>query len=160
MHHMTTAMTEPGERPTEIPPRGDGRPSLQPLVVALFLGFGYMILCTVYILLSGKLAGELSSSLAELQRIEMFKGVTFVLVTGLVYFGFLAAWRLAVRLARHWKSPGVTLDLEAYNDYRVYQVPKVAELRGQSADEIIADCRALGAEMAAVVAALRSMPKT
>jgi signal transduction histidine kinase len=94
---MTTAMTEPGVRPTEKPPRGDGRPSLQPLVVALFLGLGYMTLCSVYILLSGKLAGEISTSLAELQRIEMFKGVAFVLVTGLVYFGF--AYILLRRIA-------------------------------------------------------------
>lgn len=65
---------------------------------------------------------------------------------------FIAGWRLAVRLAKHWRSPGVTLDLEAYNDYAVYQVAKVAERRGESVDQVIAGCRALGADMAAVIA--------
>jgi len=66
---------------------------------------------------------------------------------------FLAEWRLAVRLARTWRAPGVTVDFEAYNDYSAYQVPAVAEKRGESVEQVIGACRALGAEMAMVIGA-------
>jgi hypothetical protein len=70
---------------------------------------------------------------------------------------FLALWETAVRLARQWKSPGVMIDLEAYNNYRAYHVPYVAEARGESVDTVIAECERLGADMAAIVA--REYPK-
>jgi hypothetical protein len=65
---------------------------------------------------------------------------------------YLKLWRLAVRAAREWKSPGVMWDPEAYNDYRAYDVPFVAKQRGESVDDVIRECEALGADMAKIVA--------
>jgi hypothetical protein len=65
---------------------------------------------------------------------------------------YLKLWRLAVRAAREWRSPGVMWDPEAYNDYRAYEVPFVAKARGESADDVIRKCEALGADMAKIVA--------
>jgi len=76
--------------------------TFQPLLVALFLGLGYMILCGVYILVSGKVAGEVSASLPELEKIETIKGLLFVLITGIVYFGF--AYLLLRRIALQQES--------------------------------------------------------
>jgi hypothetical protein len=65
---------------------------------------------------------------------------------------YLSLWRLAVRAAREWKSPGIAWDPEAYNDYRAYEVPFVAKARGESVDDVIRECEALGGEMAKIVA--------
>jgi hypothetical protein len=65
---------------------------------------------------------------------------------------FYALWRLALRLARDLDAPGVVLDLEAYNDYRTYNVNTLAEQTGQSAQEVIADLRTMGRQMAVIVA--------
>ncbi len=64
---------------------------------------------------------------------------------------FLAMWRLAVRLAKRWRSPGVMLDPEAYNNYRAYSVAYMAQKRGESVDEVITKCEKLGADMAKVI---------
>jgi len=61
-------------------------------------------------------------------------------------------WRQAVRIAREWGSPGVMVDFEAYNNYRAYHVPFVAQARGESIDEVISGCERLGAEFARVIA--------
>ena len=61
-------------------------------------------------------------------------------------------WRNAVRIARDWRSPGVMIDFEAYNNYRAYHVPSVARERGESIDEVIRKCEALGADLARVIA--------
>lgn len=65
---------------------------------------------------------------------------------------YLALFRLAVRLARELKSPGIVLDLEAYNNYPVYNVGYVAERRGETPQQVIAGCEKLGADMARVCA--------
>jgi len=65
---------------------------------------------------------------------------------------FLKFWRHAVRAAREWKSPGVMIDLEAYNDYRAYSTAWVAETRGESIEETIHKCESLGADLAKIVA--------
>ncbi|NOY82065.1 MAG: hypothetical protein GXP31_13800 [Kiritimatiellaeota bacterium] len=65
---------------------------------------------------------------------------------------FLTLFRLAVRAARRWKSPGIVLDPEAYNDYRTYRVAFVAERRDRSPDAVIANCRRLGEDMARIIA--------
>lgn len=64
----------------------------------------------------------------------------------------LRLWRYAVRMAKEWRSPGIMLDPEAYNDYRAYDVSFVAERRGQSVHDVIARCEALGAEFAKIIA--------
>jgi len=65
---------------------------------------------------------------------------------------FLKLWRNAVRLARELGSPGIVVDLEAYNDYRTYHLPYVAEQRGQTVGQVARECEALGADMARIVA--------
>jgi hypothetical protein len=65
----------------------------------------------------------------------------------------LNKWRLALRTARRWKSPGVMWDPEAYNDYRAYDVRWVAKARGETMDQVIRKCEKLGGEMARIVAA-------
>ena len=64
----------------------------------------------------------------------------------------LKQWRNAVRAAREWGSPGIMIDLEAYNDYRVYQVPFVAEQRGETLDQVINECEQLGADLGKAIA--------
>ena len=63
----------------------------------------------------------------------------------------LKTWRSAVRLAREWKSPGVMIDLEAYNNYRTYRVDYVAKARNESIDDVIAKCEKLGADFAKII---------
>jgi len=64
---------------------------------------------------------------------------------------FYAIWRLSLRLARDLEAPGVVLDLEAYNDYRTYDVDCLAQLRGESADRIVSQLQAVGCELARIV---------
>ncbi|NOZ20620.1 MAG: hypothetical protein GXP25_05975 [Planctomycetes bacterium] len=65
---------------------------------------------------------------------------------------FLKIWRHAVRAAREWKSPGVMIDLEAYNDYRTYNTAWVAKERGETIEETIRKCEQLGADLAKIIA--------
>ncbi len=60
-------------------------------------------------------------------------------------------WRLAVRAARYWDSPGIVLDLEAYNNYPAYHVEYVAERRDESYAEVIRKCELVGADLARIV---------
>jgi two-component system sensor histidine kinase HydH len=70
---------------------------LRPGVLALALAAGYALLCGAYIVLSGRVAARISENVPELAYIEMLKGLGFVVVTALVFFGF--AWWLLSRLA-------------------------------------------------------------
>ncbi len=65
----------------------------------------------------------------------------------------LKMWRIAVRAARQWRSPGIVLDMEAYNNYRAYSVEYVAQQRGESIAEVIEKCEAVGAELARIIEA-------
>ena len=67
---------------------------------------------------------------------------------------FLHLWRNALQAARFWKSPGVMIDLEAYNNYRAYNVDYVARKRGETVDAVIEKCEALGADLARSVGEL------
>ncbi len=60
----------------------------------------------------------------------------------------MKVWRLAVRAAREWRSPGIVLDLEAYNNYQAYEVSYVAERRGETAPGVIEKCERVGADLA------------
>lgn len=63
---------------------------------------------------------------------------------------FLTMFRCALRAAKEWGSPGVVVDLEAYNNYYAYQVSYVADRRGEHPRKVIAKCEALGADMARI----------
>lgn len=63
----------------------------------------------------------------------------------------LAIWRHAVRLAKTWNSPGIMLDLEAYNNYRAYDTAWVASERGESTKTVIAQCERVGEDLARII---------
>ncbi len=63
----------------------------------------------------------------------------------------LDLWRLAVKLAKEWQAPGIVMDLEAYNNYRAYSVKYVAEKRGESVAQVIAQCEQVGADLAKII---------
>ncbi|MCE5240956.1 hypothetical protein LLH23_21045 [bacterium] len=63
---------------------------------------------------------------------------------------YLEQFRLAVRMAKQWRSPGIVLDLEAYHNYQAYSVAYVAEKRGETAAQVIAACERIGADMARI----------
>lgn len=63
----------------------------------------------------------------------------------------LAQWRLAVRAAKFWGSPGIVLDLEAYNNYPAYHVKYVAERRGESYAEVIRKVELVGEDLARII---------
>jgi len=62
-----------------------------------------------------------------------------------------ALWRHAVRLAKTWNSPGVMIDLEAYNNYRAYDTAWVASERGDSIEAMIVQCEKAGEDLARII---------
>ncbi len=64
---------------------------------------------------------------------------------------FLKMFRIAAQVAKRWGSPGLVIDHEAYNNYRAYNVAYVADKRGETVDEVIAGCEALGRDMARII---------
>ena len=71
---------------------------LRPLPIALLVAGIYTIASVVYIRVSSSIAARLSHSVAEMQAIEQYKGIFFVLVTGLLLF--VIAWLLLNALRR------------------------------------------------------------
>lgn len=49
----------------------------------------YIVLSITYILVSGRIAAVVATSAADLQRIELIKGVLFMIITGLMLFGIV-----------------------------------------------------------------------
>jgi len=96
-------------------------------------------------------SGHAASHAMKLEYFLKIKGMD-IGSDGAARADYLKLWRLAVRAAREWKSPGVMWDPEAYNDYRAYEVPFVAKARGESVDDVIRECEALGADMAKIIA--------
>ena len=70
----------------------------RPLPIALIIGGLYLVFCSAYIWLSGLLAVEHASTMAQLARIETVKGLIFVLVCAVVIA--LMSWWLLRRLAK------------------------------------------------------------
>jgi len=70
----------------------------RPFVLAGLLAVAYTLLCAGYIAYSSQIAANFAGSMAELERIEITKGIIFVTITGWVYFGF--ALLLLKRIAR------------------------------------------------------------
>jgi two-component system sensor histidine kinase UhpB len=64
------------------------RIAAHPIGASLCLALGYMVLCSAYITLSGRVAASAAWSIEELHNLELLKGLAFVLVTGAAYFWF------------------------------------------------------------------------
>ena len=60
----------------------------RPLAVSAILGCGYIGIGGIYILLSDWIAARMSESVADLVRIELAKGITFIFLTGAAFFTF------------------------------------------------------------------------
>ena len=71
---------------------------MKSLRYALALASGYALLATVYIVVSSRIAANISASIDELRQIETFKGVLFVVVTALCVFA--CSWAMMSRLER------------------------------------------------------------
>lgn len=97
-------------------------------------------------------SGHAHKHARDIERFTSIKGMDFRNETG-ARANVMTCWRHAVRMAREWKSPGIMIDLEAYNNYRAYSVVYLADRREESVETVVAHCEALGAEMADVIAA-------
>jgi PAS domain S-box-containing protein len=73
------------------------RIAAHPIGAPVCLALGYMVLCGVYVILSGRVAAGAAGSVGQLYNIEQLKGLAFVLVTGAAYF-WLAS-RMLKRIA-------------------------------------------------------------
>ncbi len=60
-------------------------------------------------------------------------------------------WRQGVRMAKDLGSPGIVIDLEAYNNYRTYSLPYVAEHRGETVGQVARACEAIGEDLAKII---------
>jgi two-component system sensor histidine kinase HydH len=64
------------------------RPAVKsPARTAAITALIYVVLCATYIVYSGHVAFHVARTPEELEAIEMIKGIVFILVTGLVFFG-------------------------------------------------------------------------
>jgi signal transduction histidine kinase len=70
---------------------------IRPLRTALLLAGAYLVLCSVYIVLSSAWAAHAAGSIVELKNFEQWKGLGFVAVTGALFFA--VAWWLLDRIA-------------------------------------------------------------
>ncbi|MBN1600413.1 MAG: HAMP domain-containing histidine kinase [Chitinispirillaceae bacterium] len=57
-----------------------------PLKTSLLLAGSYIALCSLYIWFSGIIAARMAHSLPGLQHIELYKGLAFVLISGILIF--------------------------------------------------------------------------
>jgi signal transduction histidine kinase len=87
------SQTSPSHTPNDSSESGPGTTAFQ---LALILAVVYCLFCAVYVVLSSGYAARISQSLPEMLKIETIKGLAFVLVTGVLFFGF--AWALLTRL--------------------------------------------------------------
>lgn len=77
-------------------PREVREKALGPLGTALILTAGYVVLAASYIVLSGRAAARVATSVEQLQRIEVLKGLLFIGATGLLFL--LLTWLLMSRI--------------------------------------------------------------
>lgn len=74
----------------------------------------YILFCSLYISVSGKIAKHFSTSLEQLARIEKIKGIAFIILTGFTLF-----WIMVILLRRVWKQHSqITEQLRVINDQR------------------------------------------
>lgn len=60
-----------------------------PLAASLLVAVGYMVFFSIYILVSGRIAAGISPTVIDLQRLELAKGIIFVIVTGVSLFALV-----------------------------------------------------------------------
>lgn len=72
--------------------------TVRPLQSALLLSTVYILLCGLYIWVSGHLAASSASSVQTLEYIERLKGTIFILATGILFFLF--SYLVLKRIAR------------------------------------------------------------
>lgn len=73
-----------------------------PLQSSATIAAGYILICGVYIWFSGAIAAKLSSSIPALQNIELYKGLAYVIITGLILFFIL--YNLLARIVTQSKE--------------------------------------------------------
>jgi signal transduction histidine kinase len=71
---------------------------IDPLQSSFVVAIGYILICGSYIWFSGAIAAKLSSSIPALQNIELYKGLAYVTVTGLILFFIL--YNLLARIVK------------------------------------------------------------
>lgn len=76
---------------------GEG-PFFQPLRVAVILVLAYVVISGIYIWSSDVLAARFASSVTELWRIQLMKGIAFIAVTGTLLL--FSSWALLSLIAR------------------------------------------------------------
>jgi|GEM_PF-321911 len=69
------------------------------LKIALLLSALYVTFCSLYIIISGAIAARISVSVEHFMLIETIKGISFMVVSGTVFFFF--AWTLMKKISRH-----------------------------------------------------------
>lgn len=120
-------MVEANDAPVVEPDAVADPAALRPRRTAALLAAGYVALCSVYILVSSRLAAVFADDERELEQFERWKGTGFVVVTGVAFYWAAATW-----LRR----------IEAQRRHLVEQQARLAA----------ADRRALAGELAAAIA--------
>jgi signal transduction histidine kinase len=88
-----------GDTAVERSDASDDEGGWSPLTLSLVLANGYCVLCALYIVLSTRGAAAISENVPQLAGIELLKGLSFVLLTGGLFFGF--AWIVFSRFESH-----------------------------------------------------------
>ena len=97
------------------PPPPQSAMAFRPLALAVLFAGLYVVLCGTYIVFSGRIAAGASATVAELQRLELVKGLVFVVLTGSIYFalGFLLLKRIASQEVRIVQQQTALIQSEA-----------------------------------------------
>lgn len=96
--------------------------------------------------------GNLSHSiLAKADYFRKIRGLDIYDETGALG-DFIEIWRMALKMSRHLNSPGIFADLEAYNNYSIYEMPYLVDEMKRSPEEIEGRLKALGARLSDLAA--------
>jgi len=102
------------------------RIAAHPVGASLCLALGYMVLCSAYIILLGRVTARESWSIEQLHKLELLKGLVLMLVTGVGYFAFASYLLKRIAAQQHYLtllfqsvSDGIfLLQVEADESYR------------------------------------------
>lgn len=72
-----------------------------PFRISLIFAVSYIVLCSIYIWLSGEIAVKMSNSLLVLKNIDLYKGLAFVTITGLIIFTFSFYTLRRIKMQHH-----------------------------------------------------------
>jgi PAS domain S-box-containing protein len=67
-----------------------GRIAAHPIGVSLCMALGYLVLCSAYMFISGRIAASEAMSLDQWRRFELLRGLLLVLITGMALCWFAA----------------------------------------------------------------------